>query len=183
MGWPCHVHRAGSRGTTRPRLKPCPPNHPGCHQPPGGTYAGVGQLVNRSENVSAVRHRDERSWLSGRGVADDPLSLHVHVLQLQRRGVGRLQCLLARPLVRRYPGIIQADRTRGHCPDRRAAYGSCRKGGQGRSGQSVCYNVFRTRNVPDICCELGHVGELLDCMAVHGSDTLPSAKVSGLWSV
>ena len=43
---------------------------------------------------------------------------------------------------------------------RRAASGSRRKGGRGQSGQRVCHDVFRTRYMTDICCELGHVGEL-----------------------
>ena len=144
MGWPCHVHRAGSRGTTRPRLKPYHAKRLGLPSAAGGTYAGVGQLVDRPEDVSAVRHRDERSRLPGRGVTNDPLSLHVHVLQLQRRGVGRLQRLLARFLVRRYPGIIQADRTRSYWRDRRAACGSRRKGGR----DSVSATMF---SEPGMC--------------------------------
>jgi hypothetical protein len=45
-------------------------------------YAGVGQLVDRSENVSAVRHRDDGPQLTGRDITDDLLSLHFHVTQL-----------------------------------------------------------------------------------------------------
>jgi hypothetical protein len=63
-------------------LRHATPDHAGRHQPPRGTYAGVGQFMDRSENVLAVRHRDDGPRLTGRDITDDLPPLHLYVTQL-----------------------------------------------------------------------------------------------------
>ncbi len=84
MGWPCHEHKAGSHDTTPPHLKTSHARpRAGCHQPPCGTYAGVGQLVDRSEDISVVPHWYDGSRLASRDITDNLLPLHLHVTRLQ----------------------------------------------------------------------------------------------------